>query len=283
MHPALTEWETTKDGAGRRLPSTREQYARRLALLLCVALERAGMRRWAALSSPWRYGINVTDAPCGGALLARVSTTAQADNGESLRAQQRTLEGYTMMHNLKLDQVFVEHGVSGSKPLQVRREGKRLLAALLPGDLVITSKLDRMFRSARDALDVLDRLKKQNVSLHMIDLGGDVTGNGISKLAFTILRAWLRPSAIAPGSASRRSRTTSGGATAISAASSPSGRCEGWRAGAGAARAGRDPVRGKGVSLREIATTMRRDGFAVSHVGKIVKAAARGRRPEKAR
>jgi len=44
-------------------------------------------------------------------------------------------------------------------------------------------------------------------------------------------------------------------------------------------------VRGKGVSLREIATTMRRDGFAVSHVGvdKIVKAAARGGRPEKAR
>jgi putative DNA-invertase from lambdoid prophage Rac len=82
------------------------------------------------------------------------------------------------MHNLKLDQVFVEHGVSGSKRLQVRREGKRLLAALLPGDLVITSKLDRMFRSERDALDVLDRLKKQNVS-HMIDLGGDVTGNGI--------------------------------------------------------------------------------------------------------
>jgi hypothetical protein len=37
--------------------------------------------------------------------------------------------------------------VSGSKPLQVRREGKRLLAALRPGDLVITSKLDRMFRS----------------------------------------------------------------------------------------------------------------------------------------
>ena len=42
---------------------------------------------------------------------------------------------------------------------------------------------------------------------------------------------------------------------------------------------------GTGRALREIATTMRRDGFAVSHVGvdKIVKAAARGRRPEKAR
>jgi hypothetical protein len=25
MHPGLIEWETTKDGAGRPLPSTREQ------------------------------------------------------------------------------------------------------------------------------------------------------------------------------------------------------------------------------------------------------------------
>ena len=60
MHPELTEWETTKDGAGRPLPSTREQYARRLALLLCVALERAGMRRWAA-----RYERRDLDCPSG--------------------------------------------------------------------------------------------------------------------------------------------------------------------------------------------------------------------------
>jgi putative DNA-invertase from lambdoid prophage Rac len=40
-----------------------------------------------------------------------------------------------------------------------------------------------------DALDVLARLKDRDVSLHMIDLGGDVTGNGISKLVFTILSA----------------------------------------------------------------------------------------------
>jgi hypothetical protein len=40
-----------------------------------------------------------------------------------------------------------------------------------------------------DALDVLAKLKVQDVSLHMIDLGGDVTGNGISKLVFTILSA----------------------------------------------------------------------------------------------
>jgi putative DNA-invertase from lambdoid prophage Rac len=46
-----------------------------------------------------------------------------------------------------------------------------------------------MFRSALDALDVLGRLKQAGVSLHMIDLGGDTTGDGVSKLIFTILSA----------------------------------------------------------------------------------------------
>ena len=94
-----------------------------------------------------------------------------------------------MMQGLPLDTVFVERGVSGSKPLGERPEGARLLAALRPGDVLITAKLDRMFRSALNALDVLGQLKERSVSLHMIDLGGDVTGNGISKLVFTILSA----------------------------------------------------------------------------------------------
>src|ERR1700757_5227171 len=93
------------------------------------------------------------------------------------------------MNGLTLDSIFVERGVSGSKPVGERPEGARLLAGLKAGDTVITPKLDRMFRSALDALDVLGKLKARGVSLHMIDLGGDVTGNGISKLVFTILSA----------------------------------------------------------------------------------------------
>jgi DNA invertase Pin-like site-specific DNA recombinase len=119
----------------------------------------------------------------------RVSTDRQADDGESLGTQQRVIEGYAMMQGLSLDAVFVERGVSGSKPLGDRLEGGRLLAILRPGDVVITPKLDRLFRSALNALDVLAQLKERGVSLHMIDLGGDVTGNGISKLVFTILSA----------------------------------------------------------------------------------------------
>lgn len=52
------------------------------------------------------------------------------------------------MQGMQIDRMFVERGVSGSKPL-----------------------------------------KNDGIALHMIDLGGDVTGNGISKLVFTILSA----------------------------------------------------------------------------------------------
>jgi DNA invertase Pin-like site-specific DNA recombinase len=44
-------------------------------------------------------------------------------------------------------------------------------------------------RRNADALAVLEEFKDQGVGLHMIDLGGDVCGNGISKMVFTILAA----------------------------------------------------------------------------------------------
>jgi DNA invertase Pin-like site-specific DNA recombinase len=85
----------------------------------------------------------------------RVSTDRQADDGESLGTQQRIIEGYAMMNGLTLDSVFIERGISGSKPLGERPEGARLLAVLRTEDVVITPKLDRMFRSALNALEVL--------------------------------------------------------------------------------------------------------------------------------
>ena len=119
----------------------------------------------------------------------RVSTSEQASGGDSLATQRQQITGYAMMQGWEIDACFIDAGVSGSVPLADRPEGKRLIEAVGPGDVIITPKLDRMFRSASDALVTLDELKAQGVSLHMLDLGGDVTGNGVSKLVFTILSA----------------------------------------------------------------------------------------------
>ncbi len=56
--------------------------------------------------------------------------------------------------------------------------------------MVIAPKLDRLFRSALDALQVVEMLKARGVKLHLLDLGGDIAGNGLSKLFLTIAAAF---------------------------------------------------------------------------------------------
>lgn len=120
---------------------------------------------------------------------AKADRTSSRNGGLSLDTQRQQITGYAMMKGWPVAEFYVEAGVSGSVPLADRPEGQRLLASLQSGDVVITAKLDRAFRSAADALGTLEQLKDDKIALHMIDLGGDVTGNGISKLVFTILSA----------------------------------------------------------------------------------------------
>jgi putative DNA-invertase from lambdoid prophage Rac len=120
----------------------------------------------------------------------RVSTLRQANEGESLDVQRRQIEGYALMHGLALDDVVVEEGVSGSVPVAERPAAGPLFARLGKGDVVIAPKLDRLFRSALDAVKVVEDLKKRGVALHLLDLGGDISGNGLSKLFLTIAAAF---------------------------------------------------------------------------------------------
>lgn len=120
----------------------------------------------------------------------RVSTQQQADEGESLAVQQRQIEGYCHMHALQLDEVFVERGISGSVAVTERPEGAALWAKIQRGDMLIAAKLDRLFRSALDALQTVANLKEHGVSLVLLDLGGDISNNGMSKLFLTIAAAF---------------------------------------------------------------------------------------------
>jgi hypothetical protein len=57
---------------------------------------------------------------------ARVSTAEQVENGQSLDVQQRVISGYAMQHGLTVEKVFVERGVTGSKPLRADVRQDRL-------------------------------------------------------------------------------------------------------------------------------------------------------------
>jgi DNA invertase Pin-like site-specific DNA recombinase len=122
----------------------------------------------------------------------RVSTLQQANEGESLDTQLKQIQSYSVLKGFSIPQenFITEKGVSGSLEFEKRPEGSKLFTQLASGDVLIFSKLDRAFRNTRNALNTLHVLKVRGVSVHFIDLGGDVTNDGIGSVIFTILSAF---------------------------------------------------------------------------------------------
>lgn len=119
----------------------------------------------------------------------RVSTDKQATDGVSLKEQEARLRGYAASIGMEVAEIVVEAGVSGSKSLAKRPKGSALLKKVGRGDHIAVVKLDRFSRSASDALNVVEQLTKQGVTLHCLDIGGAVNADGVGKLVFSILAA----------------------------------------------------------------------------------------------
>jgi putative DNA-invertase from lambdoid prophage Rac len=122
----------------------------------------------------------------------RVSTLQQANDGDSLETQLKQINSYASLkgYDISPENFITERGVSGSVEFEKRPEGLKLFEKLETGDVLIFSKLDRAFRNTRNALNTLHELKLRGISVHFIDLGGDVTNDGIGSVIFTILSAF---------------------------------------------------------------------------------------------
>lgn len=121
----------------------------------------------------------------------RVSTLEQAEDGTtSLGEQARKCRAIAQLRGAATFDVveYVDKGVSGSIPLANRPAGERLMADVKKGDVVVASKLDRLFRSAIDALQIAQEFQKRGIELILVDIGTEpVNGNGAAKLFFSML------------------------------------------------------------------------------------------------
>lgn len=122
---------------------------------------------------------------------ARVSSVEQAADGTtSLAEQQRKNRAIAQLRGAGQFDIasYVDSGVSGSIPLYRRPEGARMLHEAKAGDVVVAVKLDRLFRSAVDALQTVADLAKRQVDIIVVDIGVEpITGNGTAKLLFSVL------------------------------------------------------------------------------------------------
>lgn len=113
--------------------------------------------------------------------------TSTNDQKNSLEAQEKAIRAFATMKNEGVA-VYVDE-CSGGVPLNERPNGKRLLAEMRRGDSLVVTKLDRLSRSAIDALVVAQKLETAGVPLVVLDMGGSVldTSGPIGKLFITIL------------------------------------------------------------------------------------------------
>ena len=119
--------------------------------------------------------------------ITRVSTADQVD-GTSLDSQARKINAMAGIAGHTLTEIFVDAGVSGSIPLVERPQGGIMAAQLQSGDTVIATKIDRLFRSAADALVTVKEWQDRGIDLIIVAFGSDpVTANGTSKLLMGIL------------------------------------------------------------------------------------------------
>ncbi len=118
----------------------------------------------------------------------RVSTLAQANEGFSLDDQKSRIAGYCQANALPAPtEYFVDAATSGTVSLQKREHGQRMLESIRRGDHIVVTRGDRLFRSAKNALEVAETLRDKGVELHLMDMGGPVLNSSVSRLVFGIL------------------------------------------------------------------------------------------------
>jgi DNA invertase Pin-like site-specific DNA recombinase len=124
------------------------------------------------------------------ALYIRVSTERQAQEGNSLAAQEKRLRDYCSAHGWHVadDHIYTDAGVSGKTT--EREHFQAMMQAAKDGLIVrvVAVKLDRVARNTKDFLATVETLQSYKCSLALIQEGFD-TGTPQGKFAITMFAA----------------------------------------------------------------------------------------------
>ena len=92
---------------------------------------------------------------------------------------------YANLHNLEIVDTFREQ-TSGATDFKKRKVFSEMFNNLKRGSIILTSRLDRLGRSVRDTLNLLDICKTKGIEIHCTDLG-HINGEGLGRIVFLIM------------------------------------------------------------------------------------------------
>ena len=114
---------------------------------------------------------------------ARVSTTGQAKDGNSLEFQEKVLR------ENGAEKIYSE-AFTGTK--RNRPELDKLIGRMQKGDVLIVAKLDRLARSVKNGLEIADTIADKGCTLKVLNMGtlGVFDNSPAGKLARTMFLAF---------------------------------------------------------------------------------------------
>ena len=95
----------------------------------------------------------------------RNSDIESFDRQSSIQTQLSKCQSYANIKDLKID-VEITEQVSGTTCFERRIKGSELMSGLKRGDHIICSHLDRFSRNTLNLLQLVEKFRKQKVSLH---------------------------------------------------------------------------------------------------------------------
>src|SRR3569623_1039751 len=121
------------------------------------------------------------------ALYLRVSTEEQRER-QSIDTQREFGAKYTDLHELRVQRVYADDGISGTIPIEKRPEGRRILEAARRGafDQLLIYKLDRLGCDTRLILNAVAELEKYGVRVRSMTEEFD-TATATGRLMLTML------------------------------------------------------------------------------------------------
>ena len=82
----------------------------------------------------------------------RVSTAEQVQKKLSIETQIAEIESYAKLHNMRLEGIYIDRGITARKSLEKRLDFMRMMKDVQSGKInhIIVLRLDRFFRNVND-------------------------------------------------------------------------------------------------------------------------------------
>ena len=93
----------------------------------------------------------------------------------TLEPEMLAIQTYCLRQGWFMSEALKDSNCNWHHEFNRRESGKRLLNLLLPGDVLLCSKLERICSSSHEVIKLVRELQDKSVQLHIVELDGDIT------------------------------------------------------------------------------------------------------------